>query len=188
MNDQEYNLYIENYLRNDKTKSAIMLTAFWGMGKSYYIQNSLIPHLERDGVKKCVVVSLYGLNDTKEISKAIYLELRTKRLNVKGEKQEAGKIVAKTILKGGLSMAGIDLSVKEEDLEKLYTSIDLTGKLIILEDLERSSISIKQVLGYVNNLVEQDGVKVLLIANESEIKETHAITSKNSKGEEEKIS
>ena len=186
MNDQEYNLYIENYLRNDKTKSAIMLTAFWGMGKSYYIQNSLIPHLERDGVKKCVVVSLYGLNDTKEISKAIYLELRTKRLNVKGEKQEAGKIVAKTILKGGLSMAGIDLSVKEEDLEKLYTSIDLTGKLIILEDLERSSISIKQVLGYVNNLVEQDGVKVLLIANESEIKETHAITSKNSKGEEEK--
>ena len=167
MNDQEYNLYIENYLRNDKTKSAIMLTAFWGMGKSYYIQNSLIPHLERDGVKKCVVVSLYGLNDTKEISKAIYLELRTKRLNVKGEKQEAGKNVAKTKLKGGLSMAGINLSVKEEDLE-------------------RSSISIKQVLGYVNNLVEQDGVKVLLIANESEIKETHAITSKNSKGEEEK--
>ncbi len=186
MNNQEYNLYIENYLNNNKTKSAIMLTAFWGMGKSYYIQNSLIPYLERDGIKKCVVVSLYGLNNIKEISKAIYLELRTKRLNVKGEKQEAGKIVAKTILKSGLSMAGIDFSVKEEDLEKLYTSIDLTGKLIILEDLERSSISVKQVLGYVNNLVEQDGVKVLLVANENEIKETCTITIQNSKGEEEK--
>ncbi len=183
MRDLDYNLYIENYLANDKTKSAIMLTAPWGMGKSYYIQNSLIPHLEKDGEKKCVVVSLYGLNDIKEISKAIYLEMRVKKLNVKGEKHEAGKLVAKTILKNGLSIAGIDLSVSEEDLEKLYTSIDLAGKLIILEDLERSSISIKQVLGYVNNLVEQDGVKVLLIANENEIKETCAVTTQNSKGE-----
>ena len=49
--------------------------------------------------------------------------------------------------------------------------MDLTGKLIILEDLERSGIDILEVLGYVNNLVEQDGVKVLLVANESEIKQ-----------------
>ena len=186
MNDREYNLYIENYLKNDKTKSAIMLTASWGMGKSYYIQNCLVPYLERNGDKKCVVVSLYGLNDTKEISKAIYLELRAKKINTEGEKQEAGRILAKTILKNGLSMVGLDFSVKEEDMEKLYASIDLTGKLIILEDLERSSISIKQVLGYVNNLVEQDGVKVLLIANESEIKETRIITNRNENGEEEK--
>ena len=59
MNDTEYNAYIKNYLDNDKTKSAIMLIAPWGMGKSYYIQNSLIPYLEEDGGKRCVVVSLY---------------------------------------------------------------------------------------------------------------------------------
>ena len=39
----------------------------------------------------------------------------------------------------------------------------------IPEDLERSSIDIIEVLGFVNNLVEQDGVKVLLVANEEEI-------------------
>ena len=170
MNDHEYNLYIENYLKNDKTKSAIMLIAPWGMGKSYYIQNSLIPHLEQAGDKKCVVVSLYGLNDIKEISKAIYFELRVKKIGGKNEKVEAGKIIAKTLLKNGLSTVGIDLSVQEDDLEKLYASIDLSDKLIILEDLERSGISIKQVLGYVNNLVEQDGAKVLLVANENEVK------------------
>ncbi len=107
--------------------------------------------------------TLYGLNDIKEISKAIYFELRVKKIGSKNEKFEAGKIVAKTLLKNGLSAVGIDLSVKEEDLEKLYTSIDLSDKLIILEDLERSGISIKQVLGYVNNLVEQDGAKVLIL-------------------------
>lgn len=184
MNDHEYNLYIENYLKNDKTKSAIMLIAPWGMGKSYYIQNSLIPHLEHDGDKKCVVVSLYGLNDIKEISKAIYFELRVKKIGSKNEKFEAGRIVAKTLLKNGLSTVGIDLSVKEKDLEKLYTSIDLSDKLIILEDLERSGISIKQVLGYVNNLVEQDGAKVLLVANENEVKDLEEKITKDKEGKD----
>ena len=184
MTDMEYNLYIENYLKNDKTKSAIMLTAPWGMGKSYYIQNCLIPYLEQTTEKRCVVVSLYGLNDTKEISKAIYFETRAKIACVKNEKVQAGKIFGKTIIKGALSVAGIDLSLNEDDLEKLYSSIDLTNQLIVLEDLERSGISIKQVLGFVNNLVEQDGAKVLLVANEKEIKEFKQITTKDKKGEE----
>lgn len=182
MNDREYNAYIENYLNNDKTKSAIMLTAPWGMGKSFYIQNCLIPYLEMATDKKCIVVSLYGLNDIKEISKAIYLEMRAKFAYNSNEKVEAGKIFGKTILKGVLSKVGIDLSLDEADLEKLYSSIDLTNKLVILEDLERSGISIKQVLGFVNNLVEQDGVKVLLVANENEIKITKKNTTKDRKG------
>lgn len=172
MTDSEYNLYIENYLKNDKTKSAIMLIAPWGMGKSYYIQNSLIPHLEKNGKKKCVVVSLYGLSDIKEISKAIYLEIRARAFVHRNEATEATKVIGKTILKGFLSTFGADLSLEDDDFENLYRSIDLTDRLIILEDLERSDISIKQVLGYVNNLVEQDGAKVLLVANESEIKKT----------------
>ena len=52
-------------------------------------------------------------------------------------------------------MWGIDFSLDDKDLEKLYSSIDLTNYRIIIEDVERSSISIKQVLGFVNNLVEQ---------------------------------
>lgn len=179
MKNVDYNLYIENYLNNDKTKSAIMLTAPWGMGKSYYIQNSLIPHLQKDGKKNCVVVSLYGLNDVKEISKAIYLELRTKVFSEKREGFEVGKLAGKTVLKGVLSKVGVDLSLSEDDLQKLYNSIDLSDKLLIFEDLERSGISIKQVLGYVNNLVEQDGVKVLLVANENEIKKLERIEVKD---------
>lgn len=78
-------------------------------------------------------------------------------------------IVAKNIMKNVVGMVGIDLSISDEDLQKLYSSVDLTGKLLILEDLERSSIEIDIVLGYVNSLVERDGIKVLLVANEDEI-------------------
>lgn len=45
-----------------------MLTADWGTGKSYYIQNELIPFLgkEENSCCTCIVVSLYGLKSVEE--------------------------------------------------------------------------------------------------------------------------
>ncbi len=171
MNNTELNRYILHYLREDRTKSAIMLTADWGTGKSYYIQNELIPFLgkEENGNYHCIVVSLYGLRAIEEISKSIYLESRMKFLSKNSEGIVTGKLAAKTVVKGITSFFGIDLSKTAEELQELYQSVDLSEKLIILEDIERSGISILEILGYVNNLVEQEGVKVLLVANEDEI-------------------
>ena len=169
MDFEQLNNTIKNYLDNDKTNSGIMLTGECASGKSYYIRNELLPYIEKDGDKKCIVVSLYGISDIAEINKNIYLELRAKMLSKKSEKISSGKLIAKTIVKGVTSFFGVDLSVSEKDLNNLYSSVDLTGKLIVLEDVERSSIDIKERLGYVNSLVEQDGVKVLLVANEQEI-------------------
>lgn len=171
MTYQELNQYILHYLTEDKTKSAIMLTGPWGTGKSYYIQNELKPFLEKkeNGGHSCVIVSLYGLKDTAEISKSIYLGTRMKFLTAASEKSPTVTFAGETIIKGIAGAFGVDLSVSERSLKRLYASVNLTGKLVVLEDLERSGIDILEVLGYVNNLVEQDGVKVLLVANEEEL-------------------
>lgn len=175
MTNSELNEYILHYLKEDRTKSAIMLTADWGTGKSYYIQNELIPFLgkEENGSYSCVVVSLYGLKSVEDISKSLYLESRMKFLPKGSEGFETGKFAVKTVVKGITSFLGVDLSKTEEELQDLYQSVDLSGKLIILEDIERSGINILEVLGYINNLVEQDEVKVLLVANEDEILKYH---------------
>lgn len=159
-----------HYFEKDKTRRAIMLSGAWGTGKSYYIQNSLRPYLENSGIK-CIVVSLYGLKNLSELNKAIYLEIRAKAFAQKSESLSASKLIGKTIVKGIASFFNVDLSISETDLQQLYASIDLSGKLIIFEDLERSSIDIFDILGFVNSLVEQDGVKVMLVANEDEILE-----------------
>lgn len=65
------------------------------------------------------------------------------------------------------------MSKSEDEMKEIYESIDLTDKLIIFEDLERSEIDILKVFGYVNSLVEQDGAKVLLVANEKELLQYH---------------
>ena len=186
MTYQELNQYILHYVTENKTKSAIMLTAPWGTGKSYYIQNELKPFLEKEENSKikCLTVSLYGLKDLFEVSKALYLESRIGFLNNTSEKVTTGKFASKTILKGVTSFFGIDLSHSDKEMQELFESVDFSGKLIILEDLERSGIDILEVLGYVNNLVEQDGVKVLLVANEDEIIQYKPIEAQNKEGQE----
>ena len=181
---EELNNYILHYINEDKTGSAIMLTAPWGSGKTYYIQNSLIPFLKEKDNKKCVVVSVYGLKSLYELSKAIYLECRLRFLNKDSEKIAAGKLAVSTVFKGVASFFNVDLSKSEQDLKNLYESIDLSDKLIIIEDLERSDIDVNDVLGYVNNLVEQDDVKVLLVANEDELLEYEPLDSDDSKKKE----
>ena len=171
MTNDELNRYIKHYIEKDRTGRALMLTGPWGIGKSYYIKNTLIPFLEKkeNGKHTCIVVSLYGLSSLQEVSKAIYLESRIKKLNPDSEAGKIALFAGKTVLKGVASFFGVDLSADEKAFQSIYDSIDLSEKLIILEDVERTQINILELLGYVNNLVEQDGVKVLLVTNEEEL-------------------
>lgn len=167
MNNDELNKRIKHYLEKDKTKSAIMLTAPWGAGKSYYIQNILRPYLEEKN--QCVVISLYGLSSIIDVNRSLFFELHFNKVMPKKKLVKASLTVGKTILKNVASVSGIDINLSEQDLTQIYSSIDLKDKLIIFEDLERTSLDVIEFLGYINNLVEQDGGKVLLVANEEEL-------------------
>lgn len=183
MDTNELNLYIKNYLVNDKTQRAIMLTAPWGSGKSYYIKNSLCPFLLKNELDYAIV-SLYGLKEIKDLNKELYLEIKFK----KSHKTKAAALASafgKTVLSGAVGIGktilkhvanvDIDFNLKEPNYEKLYESVNLKDRLIIFEDVERSGIDIIEFMGYVNNIVEQDGIKVLIVANESEIIKTECI-------------
>lgn len=174
MKVDDLNKYILHYLTKDKTGTAILLTGRWGSGKSYYINTVLKPFLE-ENKKKCVVVSLYGLNTVEEIGKSIYWGLRSLKLKFDNEKLAAGALAAQTLAKGFTSFFGVDLQVDDNALQKLYESIDLSDKLVVLEDLERTNIDTSELLGYVNNMTEHDKAKVLLVANEDEIIKTKAV-------------
>lgn len=173
MKYDDINNFILNYMSNDKTGTAVMLTAPWGYGKSFYIQHTLKPFLTNMGYQ-CVIVSLYGLRSVQEISKQIYLDLRTIHIfdgkAKKSELQATGKIIGKAFLNSVVSKIGIDFEpLNDSYLQELYESVDLTGKLIVLEDFERSEMSMVDILGYVNNLTEHDQVRILLVANEDEL-------------------
>ena len=76
-----------NYLDNTIYSYAYMLDGSWGSGKTFFVKNMLIPAIEKRErekkisdltykEKKILYVSLYGIKDTEEISRLLYIELR----------------------------------------------------------------------------------------------------------------
>ena len=121
------------------------------------------------------MVSAYGISSIADLNKELFLEIKFQKRNKQRKWLEiCGKTIAtgavgigKTLLKN-VAKIDIDFNLSEPNYKKLYDLINLKNKLIIFEDIERSGVNIIEFLGYVNSLVEQDGVKVLLVANEQE--------------------
>ena len=168
---KEMNSFIFDYLMNDKTNTALLFDGEWGTGKTYYIKNVLIPFIE-EKKKQVVYVSLYGIENTESLSKTIFTESRLKAMN-----STAGTVIsstAKTVIRGISSYFGVDLNGGVKEWRKLAKFANLKNKLLIIDDLERHSpeFNIIEILGYINNLCEQDGVKVLLICDENALRTT----------------
>lgn len=177
ISEKSLNEYVKHYIEKDFTRTAILINGEWGCGKSYYIEHILTPFLIKSGYD-VLVVSLYGIEDLSALSRNIYMEARFSKIKSTWGKKlfqlfdkhaegiAAGRIIASNIVK---NFFHFDISASDKALKRLYSSVNLTGKMLVLEDLERSNIDVLKVLGFVNSLVEQDQVKVLLVANESEL-------------------
>lgn len=69
---EKYNGIVEKYINQKKLRSAIMLTAPWGSGKSYYIENNLMPYLRKKGID-IISISLYGIPTIDELNNILVL-------------------------------------------------------------------------------------------------------------------
>jgi len=138
---------------------AVLLNGAWGIGKTYLVKEYL-KTLERsteDGFRY-VYVSLYGLTSFEEVDdalfRAMYPVFENRGVRIAGR---AAKILGK------YCRFEIDLLTKEIFKKP-------SADLFIFDDLERCDIPVNRLLGYINEFVEQDGRKVIIIANENEIK------------------
>ena len=86
------------------------------------------------------------------------------------------RILGSKLFKGAITCGAVVFSAftnasKEDALELFDSSLALhkiKAKLVVLDDLERCSIPIDEVFGYVANLI-RDGVHVLLVCSEEEL-------------------
>ena len=165
-----------DYIRKPYTDYAIMLNGEWGSGKTYFWNNKLRSRLE--AIKnssgknyKTIYMSLYGINSLEEISKKIFIETNpmiNKTLKKFVDTRE-GNVIPEYV-KTGLDMANLfgttSFSSDKVDFSKMF-SID--DKILCFDDLERANVDVIDILGYINNFVEHDGIKTILICNEKEL-------------------
>lgn len=151
---------------------ALMLNGSWGSGKTYFIQNNIIRDYNKDYHNdrkhiKAVYVSLNGLKDKNEIASSIMSSVASAK---------SGKAVlwAVGIAVGLLSdLAGTYIGAKtSENVEETLklTSFSENEFFFVFDDLERCLMPLEESLGYISSFVEQYKAKVIILANEEEIK------------------
>ena len=163
--------FLDYYCDLESPEYAVLIKGPWGSGKSRFITDYLN---KRDDVNgKSLYVSLYGISTVPEIEDEFFRQVHP-LLASKGAKL-AGKLfkgliraTIKVDLDGdGDSDGSIAVRTPSEGFLKEMQSLD--GRVLVFDDLERCSIPIVNLLGYINSFVEHSGLKVVLIANEEEI-------------------
>lgn len=177
MSNQHISQFLDYYIKLANPQYAVLLKGKWGSGKTHFI-NEYKEHLKTNE-QKYIYVSLYGVTSYNEIEtkflEAIYPRLYNKKTVF------AGKI-AKQLLKATLKIdwdgneqENAEVEVKIPDL-KPEDLLNTKEYILIFDDLERCSINIINLLGYINFFVEHQSYKVILIANEEEFKKSKKYT------------
>lgn len=164
---------ITEYL-NLETNYAVVIKGVYGIGKSYYIKNELFPEVsmlsvpnnEDDEKYTPVLISLFGVNSIAEIQSQIFIELYP-FFKSKGFKLAAG-------LGNGVMKFFSGLDFKElfhSSTDSADKFVDYSSILLCIDDLDRKGkdLKLEEVYGFINNLVENNNAKILIVANEGEL-------------------
>lgn len=165
---------ILDYIRADYTDYAVMINGEWGSGKTYFWNHKIKPKIEAMQVNgkrlTPIYMSLYGISNLEEISKKIFIE--TTQLmdkNLKKFMNANGATNIPEYAKTGLDMAnffGVTQNGDKLDYAQFFATDD---KVLCFDDLERANVDVIDILGYINNFVEHDHIKTIIICNEKEL-------------------
>jgi hypothetical protein len=175
-----------------ETNYAIIINGDYGIGKTYYIKNELFPKVKNIQIPNStkeekfypIPISLFGVNTIDEIQNQIFIELYPILKN-KGIKIASG--LGKSVFK---FFSGSDFKEFLSDINTSSSDLIDFGKIMLcIDDIDRKSkdLDLIEVFGFVNNLVENLNAKIILIANEDELRKEVNIDTDNYSVLKEKV-
>lgn len=165
---------ILDYIRKPYTDHAIMINGEWGSGKTYFWNNKVknkIESIEINGKRyKTIYMSLYGISNLDDISKKIFIEMNPAlNKSVKKILDSRHMSYIPEYVKTGIDMANSFGFMQTNDKVDYSKFFDVDDKVLCFDDLERANVDVIDVLGYINNFVEHDHIKTIIICNEKEL-------------------
>jgi hypothetical protein len=158
---------LKYYCGLEKPGYAVMVTGDWGVGKTHQVRAALArienerPHRDANLNYNSAYVSLFGLADANEIDVAV-----ARCFSPVAHVAQAGfKIIGDTgnNMKGAWAVIG---PVKALSLKIIRNQINqAANKTIVFDDLERSPLDQKVLMGVINSYVEHHGYRVILICH-----------------------
>ncbi|MCG8808912.1 hypothetical protein G1K57_12260 [Tenacibaculum finnmarkense] len=186
--------YLNYYIKIDNPQFTVLLNGKWGSGKTHFIKKQIKEWTEtspttdnEDEINlKPIYISLYGVREKSEIIIKIK-EVLNPLLYSKTAK------VVKSILFGAIkTVTSINLDTDGDGKSdgKMSFNIDSLGilksandkikgnKILIFDDLERCQIELNELFGYINEFVEHFSCNVILIADETKLKDLEETNTK----------
>ncbi|MCC5642756.1 KAP family NTPase [Nostoc sp. CHAB 5824] len=172
--------YLDYYCNlPDAPGFAVLLKGKWGSGKTWFIKRYC--ESLREKKRKCLYVSLNGVTSFSEIENAFFQQLfpalSSKPIAL------AGNILAQ-IIKGTLKVdfnhdgrddGTISVASPNVNLTEYFTNLEQS--IVIFDDLERCSMNIVNILGYINSFVEQKELKVIIVTDETKLEKNSEYTT-----------
>lgn len=149
--------YLNYYKNLESPGYSVLVTGDWGSGKTYQVKKALEP-------SEYYLVSLFGLSTDADVYGAVFAQMfpeadRAKRLAKWFDGKNVGAFGV-SLPVGSILAAAFNATVRQE--------ID-NSRILIFDDLERSNIKPKILLGIINNYVEHYGCRVVVIAHDDKI-------------------
>lgn len=186
MTDNQIIQEVLRYLEDDAYRYAVLIDGEWGSGKTYFVKNHLITEIDKheqikDKARKIKYISLYGCKTVQDIQENIVwcvaedipqkvfekcfpAKLRKKK-TTNSANQAGVAIVTRKIANAVIKLK----SPKTNPYELVSDWLNIKNYVFVFDDIERCSCPINEAFGFINGLVEHEGVKVILVANEEEI-------------------
>lgn len=201
MDSENLKNIIYEYLKNTKINYAIMINGEWGSGKTFFVKKNIIKRYSNSLYISLYGVSSIDKLSEKIYLEIIKSKALTNKFSIFLKKIYNKYLFFKIIffpflliwrilkfiynsffkliwlityniinLKFNINLS----SIEKKDfygILKLFKNIN--KYIFVIDDLERCSIPIEEVMGYLNDFVEHKNVKCIIVANEEEIIKTN---------------
>lgn len=171
---------IIDYVEKENPGHGILITGEWGVGKTYFWKNTLEDIINaklgeqfEHAYIEAKYVSLYGVENIEEAREIIARKILSSGDfdPTKLDWKEAGKTSLTFTIKKLVETTGMSTSSSTQGFKNI---VSLKNAVICLDDVERSGMSPDKLLSLINYLLENENIKVIILANEENILEEHA--------------
>ena len=138
MKKKDIESVVIDYIKEQTPQYAIMINGDWGSGKTYFYMNTLCEAINKEesiqtNKRKCMYISLYGLNSVEQISKQIVFGLLGEKH--RGKIEGISNIIStmSRAFTASLGKVNIDIS----SMGDLLSLINTNKLIICFDDLER---------------------------------------------------
>lgn len=147
---------------------AVLVTGPWGSGKTHFIRAYMQARDDRrrsaDPLRrKHLYASLYGVRTPADVADRVFAVANP------GLNSWPIKLMAGAAARAGNIFARGRLFAADDGPRLRKTLVNLWDAVLVFDDMERAAMPLDELMGFINDYVENHAVRCVLIANEAEI-------------------